>query len=140
MSNNYKMIRINGKNIREHRYILQQHLGRKLDYNETIHHKNGDKKDNRIENLELIPRSEHSKTHNKKVKRIIVKCSRCGKKIKLREKEYIEKKVKRKQREIYCSSSCVGKSIGFKYKDIDDIIKKGLSKGKTGYKIAKENK
>lgn len=50
--------------IKQHRYFMERHLGRKLLPNEDVHHINGVKDDNRIENLQVIIHGEHSRHHN----------------------------------------------------------------------------
>ena len=61
----YKRIIKNGKYVYEHRYLMEQHIGRKLLNTETIHHKDGDKLNNSIGNLQILFRSEHIKIHGR---------------------------------------------------------------------------
>jgi len=49
---------------REHRIIMERAWGRRLEPWEVVHHKNGDTKDNRLENLEVVEWDEHTVKHH----------------------------------------------------------------------------
>lgn len=54
--------------VKQHRWMMENHLGRKLLPSEDVHHRNGVKDDNRLDNLQLLDHGEHSTiTNNSRV-------------------------------------------------------------------------
>ena len=64
----YMIKQLNGRYEREHRLIMEKNIGRKLKKGEDVHHVNGNKLDNRIENLQLLLAKDHHKGHYQKMK------------------------------------------------------------------------
>lgn len=63
----YKTIQVDKKQVRLHRYKMEKFLGRKLSSDEIVHHIDGNKLNNNIENLEVLSRSEHLQKHYKEI-------------------------------------------------------------------------
>lgn len=81
------------------KYLVEKELDRYLDVDETIDHIDGNFINNNLENLRIVPRSEHSRSHVLESMYISKKCCICG-------KQFISKDRNRKT----CGSkSCNGK-------------------------------
>ena len=62
----------------EHRIVMENYIGRILTKDEVVHHKNENKKDNRLCNLELMNDSEHRRQHSTTGRTmIILECPNC---------------------------------------------------------------
>ena len=107
----YKKIQVNKYLQYEHRVVMENFLKRKLKKTEIIHHKNENKLDNRLKNLEILNRGSHMKYHmNERYKHLYIPCDHCGTIFKCsswRKKQY---------KNVYCSLKCLNeeKHIGGK--------------------------
>lgn len=113
----------------EHRAIMENHLGRLLNTNEVVHHKDGNKKNNTIENLEVYTRSGHSSKHGREHghQMVLLKCPICGKVFhRQKNKTFLIKK--NKMGCTCCSNSCRGKlSSQIQYHGITNELQDAIS-------------
>lgn len=91
-----------------HRVVMENHIGRFLRKEEVVHHKDENKKNNAIENLELVASaSEHVKIHSLSKTRLVAvfRCPCCGKVFEKRPGQSVLCKA-RKCKHSFCSKRC----------------------------------
>jgi hypothetical protein len=91
--------------IYEHRYVMANHLGRMLLTDEHVHHVDGNKTNNSLDNLVLMTNSEHMRMHTTERYRLIGKSERCDI---VNECRQCKKEISTKHyiNQIYCSPEC----------------------------------
>jgi hypothetical protein len=89
-----------------HRVVMEIHLGRYLNDEEIVHHRDSNKQNNNADNLEILTQAEHGKEHHPKTQPLIIRCPYCGKDFQRRRNQRAEAKG---YRLAFCSRSCNGK-------------------------------
>ena len=89
-----------------HRVLMENKLGKLLVDDEVVHHRNGVKSDNRVENLEVMKRAEHSKLHKPGSDFLNLSCGNCQKSFSLKPHQYRLRSKRTKSKEVFCSRSC----------------------------------
>ena len=96
--------RYRGKYAYEHHILYWRQYGLVLSKGSVLHHKNGIKHDNRIENLEILEWSEHTQQH-RIIEEVVFNCSNCGRKHSLKPSIY-RKRMKCNEGRVFCSRRC----------------------------------
>ena len=92
-----------GLNVLEHRYLVEQSIGRKLDTREQVHHRNEIKSDNRLRNFKVFDIEDHTRLHHpgrNAAKRCVVECEECGKEV-----DVLKNKIEQHPK-TFCNREC----------------------------------
>lgn len=117
----YKGKRYRGRYCYEHHLAWEKHTGLSVPDGCIVHHKDGNKHNNNINNLQLMEAKTHVAMHAKKGRTVLeLKCPSCG-------KHFIKEKRNcfRKKRIMFCSRQCVGKMYSFN-RPTEEQIKKAI--------------
>lgn len=93
-----------------HRVLMENKIGRLLRSDEIVHHKDENKQNDNIDNLEIMFNSEHSTYHgNKKAPpKVELKCPYCNKEFSVKPHEFRVRIGRNKSKKVFCSRFCSG--------------------------------
>jgi hypothetical protein len=91
----------------EHHLVWWENTGEIIQDGEVIHHKNGNKRDNRFENLKKETNSKHSYKHRDKARFFLAWCAGCGGQVIRKRRQSCLSKTNQKY--IFCSKECSGR-------------------------------
>lgn len=95
----YRTVQRNGMTYLEHRWVMEQHIGRRLETWEQVHHINHNRFDNRIENLMIVTQEEHALLHSELPRE--KPCTECGR--------MFAPQKSRRRTAMTCGPACYGK-------------------------------
>lgn len=91
------------------KWLLELQLGRRLDPNlETVDHWDSNIDNNNLDNLRIVPRSEHSREDTRRVKNVKFNCAWCKNEFE-RSPRLIRDKARKNKAGPFCSRQCAGK-------------------------------
>lgn len=90
------------------KWLLELQLGRRLDPNmETVDHIDSNIDNNALDNLQIVPREEHSANDTRRVKPVKFKCAWCQQEFE-RSPRLVRDKARKNKAGPFCSRKCAG--------------------------------
>ena len=89
-----------------HRVLVENELGRLLGKDEVVHHRDENKQNDSIENLEVKSRSSHARDHVKYAEPVQLTCPKCGTQFQLQPSVYRWRLKHKVDRRLTCSRAC----------------------------------
>lgn len=94
-----------GRVIGEHRFVMEKKLGRRLNRNEHVHHKDEKKRNNALGNLEVKSPAAHVRDHQRPARQVSLVCPGCGSNF-TRPKRYVRSKRALGVKDLFCGRRC----------------------------------
>lgn len=102
----FKGKRYRGRYCYEHHLVWERETGLPVPEGCIIHHKDHDKHNNVIENLQLMPTGDHARLHKRPKKKALLRCPNCGEQFVRDARNLPFRNL------VFCSRHCVGKYFG----------------------------